>query len=213
MSATASPLAAHERRRALALGHVNAALWAAGNALTTGSLVSYLARDLGAQGLALSLVLAAPNLAGLLRLCAPGIIYRAGTARRACLWLSSLSYLLIVGLPAIALAGAGDFAIRGGLGHDRAAVRSPVARIPRHGRAVESGGAIWCRRRIRGRYFARRQMVQLAVSIPTLLASGYFADHWREAVQGRARAVAVGLCDSHRDWRRCCCWRRWCRWC
>ena len=52
MSATASPLGARERRRALGLGHVNAAFWAAGNALTTGSLVSYLARDLGAQGLA-----------------------------------------------------------------------------------------------------------------------------------------------------------------
>ena len=32
---------------------------------------------------------------------------------------------------------------------------------------------------IRGRYFARRQIVQLAVTIPALLASGYFADQWR----------------------------------
>jgi len=36
---------------------------------------------------------------------------------------------------------------------------------------------------IRGRYFARRQMVQLGVSIPTLLAAGYFADRWREQFQ------------------------------
>ena len=33
--------------------------------------------------------------------------------------------------------------------------------------------------RIRGRYFARRQIWQLAVLIPTLLASGYFSDRWR----------------------------------
>lgn len=179
MSATASPLAAHERRRALGLGHVNAAFWAAGNALTTGSLVSYLARDLGAQGLALSLVLAAPNLAGLLRLFAPGIIYRAGTARRACLWLSSLSYALIVGLPAIALL-APEIS-------RSAAVSAMVALLFAH-QLLEYLGtvALWSwwgdlvPSAIRGRYFARRQMVQLAVAIPTLLASGYFADHWRE---------------------------------
>jgi MFS family permease len=35
--------------------------------------------------------------------------------------------------------------------------------------------------RVRGRYFARRQRIQLAVTIPTLLASGYFADAWRKA--------------------------------
>jgi MFS family permease len=34
--------------------------------------------------------------------------------------------------------------------------------------------------RIRGRYFARRQIIQLTLTIPTLLAGGYFADYWRE---------------------------------
>jgi MFS family permease len=35
-------------------------------------------------------------------------------------------------------------------------------------------------RPIRGRYFARRQIVQLAVLAPALLASGWFADAWRD---------------------------------
>jgi hypothetical protein len=33
---------------------------------------------------------------------------------------------------------------------------------------------------VRGRYFARRQIIQLAVLVPTILASGYFADAWRQ---------------------------------
>jgi hypothetical protein len=35
-------------------------------------------------------------------------------------------------------------------------------------------------RRIRGRYFGRAQILQLAVLVPALLASGYFTDRWRE---------------------------------
>ena len=98
----ASPMPPNVRRRALAWGHANGALWAIGNSLTTGSLVYYLARDLGAQGLGISLVLAVPSLGGALRLVAPAIVYRAGTARRACLQMSSASYLLIIGLPLVA---------------------------------------------------------------------------------------------------------------
>lgn len=179
MSDTSTPLTPARRRRALAWGHVNGGLWAGGNALSTGSLVIYLASDLGAQGLGLSLVLATPNLAGLLRLVAPAIVYRAGTARRACLTLSTASYLLIVGLPVIA-ALAPSFS-RGG------AVAAMIALLFAH-QLLEYIGtvALWAwwgdlvPERIRGRYFARRQIIQLAVSIPTLLASGHFADLWRQ---------------------------------
>src|SRR5258708_27720174 len=104
-----------QRRRALALGHVNGALWSAGNALTTGPLVSYLAQDLKASGLALSMLFAAPTLAGLLRLAAPAVVHRAGTAKRACLTVSLGSYLLISRLPRIAVA-AHPMGRRGGVG-------------------------------------------------------------------------------------------------
>jgi MFS family permease len=179
MPPAASVLTLPQRRRALALGHVNAALWAAGNSLTTGSLVSYLARDLGAQGLALSFVLALPNLTGVLRLAAPSLIARAGTARRACLALYSASYVAIIGLPAIA-AGVP-------LVSRRAAVAAMIALLFGH-QLLEYLGTVslwtwWADLvplAIRGRYFARRQMIQLAVTVPTLLASGYFADQWRE---------------------------------
>ena len=194
----ATPLNAAIRRRALGLGHVNGGLWAVGNALSTGALVTYLARDLGAQGAGLSLVLAAPNLAGLLRLAAPAIIYRAGTARRACLAMSSASYLLIVALPAIA-AFAPALPRRG-------AVAAMIGLLFAH-QLLEYIGtvALWAwwgdlvPARIRGRYFARRQVIQLALTIPTLLAGGYFADHWRERFQAdperllMAYAIPTGL--------------------
>lgn len=178
-----TPLSFRARRRALAWGHVNAALWAIGNGLTTGSLVSYLARDLGAQGLALGLLLAAPNLAGIVRLAAPACIQRLGTARRACLSFSLASYVLIVGLPVIALLAPQI---------SRAtAVTAMIGLLFAH-QLLEylSTVALWTwwndlvPLRVRGRYFARRQRVQLAISIPTLLASGYVADllrsHYRD---------------------------------
>ncbi len=198
MSHDATPMVPYERRRALGLGHVNGGLWAAGNSLTTGSLVVYLARDLGAQGLGLSLILAAPNLAGLLRLVAPAIIYFAGTARRACLQLTLAAYLLIVGLPLVAAAApvlSRPIAVGAMIGllfvHQLLEYLGTVALWAWWGDLVPE--------RIRGRYFARRQRIQLAVTIPTLLAGGYFADHWREQFRDQpeqlllAYAIPTGL--------------------
>jgi MFS family permease len=182
MDAPAPALNLADRRRALAWGHVNGGLWAAGNALTTGPLVSYLARDLGAAGLGLGLLLATPNLAGLVRLVAPALIDWAGTARRSCLQTFTASYLLILGLPAIA-AWAPDLS-------RATAVCGMIAVVFAH-QLLEYLGTVaqWAwwgdlvPTRIRGRYFARRQRIQLAVSIPALLGSGWFADFWRDYYQ------------------------------
>ena len=67
-------MGAINRRRSLALGHVNGMLWSVGNGLTTGTLVNYLAIDLGASGLAFSLVLASPQIVSALRVAAPTLI-------------------------------------------------------------------------------------------------------------------------------------------
>ncbi len=45
--------------------------------------------------------------------------------------------------------------------------------------------------RVRGRYFARRQRIQLAVAIPVLLAGGYFADYWREQFQAEPERLLL----------------------
>jgi MFS family permease len=198
MSDDAIPMNAHRRRRALGLGHANGGLWAIGNALSTGSLVVYLASDLGAQGLGLSLVLATPNLAGLLRLVAPAIVYRAGTARRACLTMSLASYLLIVGLPAIA-------AFAPAIARSTAVAAMIVVLFAHQLLEYLGTVALWAwwgdlvPTRIRGRYFARRQIIQLSLSIPTLLAGGYFADYWRDQFKADpdrlllAYAIPTGL--------------------
>ncbi len=168
------------RRRALSLGYVNAALWAIGNSLTTGPLIYYLASDLGASGLSMSLLLALPNLAGVMRLVAPAVVYQAGTARRASLLILSISYLLIVGLPIVV--GMVPVLSR------PVAVVAMVSLLFAH-QLFEYLGvvALWSwwgdlvPTRIRGRYFGRRQIVLLVCTIPTVLISGYFADGWREA--------------------------------
>jgi len=182
-----------ERRRALRLGLWQGAIWAIGNALTTGSLISYLARDLGAQGLALSLVLAAPNLGGVLRLCAPALLDRAGTARRACLQISLASYLLLAALPL--LAASMPQRLHGPV------VVAMIGLLFAH-QMLEYLGlvALWdwwadlVPQRIRGRYFGRRQMWQLAVTVPTLLASGYFADQWREKYRDQPEQLVWAYC-------------------
>jgi MFS family permease len=191
-------ISARQRRRALGLGQFNAALWAIGNGLTTGPLVFYLVRDMGAAGLTLGFVLALPNLAGVLRLVAPAVIYRAGTARRACLTITSASYLLIVGLPGIVLLVPTI--------SRPTALTAMISLLFVH-QLLEYVGtvALWSwwgdlvPRPVRGRYFARRQIVQLVVTIPTLLASGYFADQWRTLYQDQpdrlllAYAIPTGV--------------------
>ena len=183
MSGPPRPIRVLRRRRALELGHVNGTLWAIGNGLTTGPLVSYLAQDLHATGFALSVLFAAPTLAGLLRLAAPVVIDRAGTAKRACLSLFSASYLLILGLPATAVVAPNV--------NPRVAVYVLIGMLFFHQLleyvatvALWSWWADLVPLAIRGRYFARRQVWQLGFSIPTLLTSGYFADYWRKQYAG-----------------------------
>lgn len=166
-------------RRALGNHLVAAGLWAAGNALTAGTLLLYLALDLGASGLTLSWVLAAPALGGLLRLFAPWAIVACGGVKRATLYLFLLAYLLLLGQPlATAPHPAG-----GGL-----SLTALVALVCVH-QLLEylAQACLWswigdlAPRRLRGRYIALREVVQLVVMIPTLFASGLFADRWRAA--------------------------------
>src|SRR5579863_627281 len=81
------------RRRALALGLINGVLWSVGNGLTTGTLIYYLAQELGAKGTALGVLIAAPTLVGLLRLLTPALVGPLGGIKATCLKASLVSYL------------------------------------------------------------------------------------------------------------------------
>ena len=72
-------------RRAMRLANANAAIWAVGNGLVSTQLVVYLASEFGAKGLWISLILAAPRFAGLLRLASPALIARTKNRKQVCI--------------------------------------------------------------------------------------------------------------------------------
>jgi hypothetical protein len=100
-------LAVVDRRRAMRLAYWNGGLWALGNGLTSSTLVIYLAMELKVPGIGLgiSLILAAPQLAGLLRLAAPPLIGRLVERKRFCLGAYLLSAVVLAGLPMVAAPG------------------------------------------------------------------------------------------------------------
>lgn len=180
------------------LGYVNGVLWGMGNALTTSTLVSYLALELGAKGMAFSWILASPMLVGLLRLASPVLMHLLGSARRTCLAFSLASYTLLWGLPALALGNS--------LLPPNQALWLMIGLVCLHQLweyvahvAFWSWMADLVPRRIRGRYFARRQMWQLAFLIPVLVGSAWFTDQWKEHFRDQPQwklagyAITTGL--------------------
>lgn len=90
-------------RRAMRLASVNAGLWAVGNGLVSTQLVIYLASEFGARGLGISLILAAPRFAGLMRLGVPALIARLQRRKAICIAAYLASSLMLCGLPLVAL--------------------------------------------------------------------------------------------------------------
>lgn len=90
------------RRRAITLSYVNAALWAVGNGLVPTILVIYLALDRGANYTAVSLVLAAPRLAGILRLAAPTLLVWLRHRKSFCITAYVASSCFVLAVPVIA---------------------------------------------------------------------------------------------------------------
>ena len=101
------PLAVVDRRRAMRLAYLNGAIWALGNGLTNSTLVIFLAMQLKVPGIGLgiSLILAAPQLAGLLRLAAPPIIGRLVQRKQFCIGAYMLSAIVLACLPMVAAPG------------------------------------------------------------------------------------------------------------
>jgi MFS family permease len=97
--------AAEKLRRALWCANVNAALWATGNGLVSTLLVIYLAVDLGAQGVAISFILASPRFAGLLRLAVPALVARWHHRKEVCLATFFLSAFVLCVVPLVSAAG------------------------------------------------------------------------------------------------------------
>lgn len=178
------------RDRILAAIQRNGILWAIGNALTTANFILFLGRDLGAAGLGLSLLLALPNLAGILRLFAPWLTHVLGDSKRAYYQLSLLSYgLLLIGLQVIDHR-AKDWdraALVGLIGvifvHQLLEYLGQVAQWSWYGALVPA--------EIRGRVFSRRQALQLACVIPTSWGMSYAVDWINTATNSKSWGYAA----------------------
>ncbi|HEX4142241.1 MAG TPA: MFS transporter [Pirellulales bacterium] len=177
-----------ERRQALRLGVVSGTLWSIGNGWTTGSMVTYLAQELGAQGFEVGAILAWQALVGVSRLVAPRIIRRLGGLKSAALVLLLISYGLLATLPILSL-GSISFPTR---------LKIFIAVLCVHQLFEHLGTvAVWAwlaelaPSRLRGRYFAARQRWQLAALVPTSIAAALFVDRWRGSTPRPAGSPAT----------------------
>lgn len=96
----ASPL-----RLSLKLAYANGALWGVGSGVASVSLIAYFARELHAGGTAIAWILAAPSLAGLLRLGTPWWLHRVASRRRFCVAMFLASAATLAVLPFVAAPG------------------------------------------------------------------------------------------------------------
>ncbi len=157
--------------------NANAALWAVGNGLVSTLLVIYLAADLGAEGLAISFILAAPRFAGVLRLGVPALIARVRDRKGICLGAYVLSAVVLCTVPAVAMFD-GDTA-------DRFGVAMLVAAWCAYHLAEYVGTvALWSwlgdltPRPVRGRLLGQRERWLVAGRLGGLAASASLALVW-----------------------------------
>jgi MFS family permease len=94
-------MAPSKTRKALRLASANGFLWAIGNGLATTSLVIYLALELGASNLQISLIIAAAPLVGLLRQFTPLVAGRIVSRKSFCIRAYLASAVVLVSLPAV----------------------------------------------------------------------------------------------------------------
>lgn len=96
----ASPL-----RISLKLAYANGGLWGVGSGLASVSLIAYFARELHASGTAVAWILAAPSLAGMLRLGTPFWLHRVASRRRFSVMMFLASAATLALLPIVAAPG------------------------------------------------------------------------------------------------------------
>ena len=165
-------------RRFVRWGLLQHVFWSVGNALTAGPLLLYLAMDLGAKGAALSWILAAPQLAGALRMATPRLAALLRGEKPAALLLFSLAYVLLLGQAWAAWTADSAWSL---------GIAGVVVVVCAHQLCEFMGqSALWgcigysVPAPLRGRYLAWRNSLGLAVSMPTMLAAGYFVDQWKQ---------------------------------
>jgi MFS family permease len=171
----ATSLSRAVRLRSLVAAYVNAALWGVGSGLASTTLITYLARAHGAAGTAISWILAAPALVGLLRLAAPWWLARVASRRRFCVVTFMASAAVLALVPVLTAPGV--------LPTGRSAVVALGAAWAGY-QLLESYGvvALWswlgdlAPRPVRGRFFGRREAwLNAGIVVGTVAAIGVTA--------------------------------------
>jgi MFS family permease len=177
---------------AMRLANANAALWAIGNGLISTLLVIYLASDLGASGLSLSLILAAPRFAGLLRLGVPALMARLRARKAVCIAAYVTSSIILCAVPAIAAL------------HDRIDGRLAIAMFViswclYHVLEYVGTVTLWSwlgdltPANVRGRLLGRREFWLTAGRLGGLATSAGLATVWARALPGAPRWEPLAL--------------------
>ncbi|MCC9606809.1 MFS transporter [Blastopirellula sp. JC732] len=101
----ADSITSADRRRAISAASANATIWALGNGIISTALVTFLAYELGASVAQVAWILAAPQLAGVLRWFGPQILSRFRGHKLPCLSFYFASVIMLLLLPATAWPG------------------------------------------------------------------------------------------------------------
>lgn len=159
------------------LANWNAAIWAIGNGLVGTTLVIYLARQLGADGVAVGWIVAAPHLAGALRMFAPELSRLWGDRKRFCVAMYAASGAVLAAMPVVGAPGV--------LTNARESLAALVALwCVYHLLEYLGTVALWSwlgelvPSAIRGRFIGRRERALTLARIVGLLAGGQIADRW-----------------------------------
>ncbi len=100
-SQRATRISVDQRRRSIVGAYANGGLWGVSSGLVSTTLVIFLAKEYGATGVAISWLLAAPSLAGLLRLLTPFWLERVGSRRKFCIRMFLASAVVLFVLPIV----------------------------------------------------------------------------------------------------------------
>lgn len=182
------------RRRARRLAYWNGGVWAVGNGLASTTLVLYMAMELEVPGIGLgiSLILAAPRLAGLLRLAAPAMIGRLVDRKRFCLAGYLASAVVLLGLPLAAAPG--------WLPSPRASLAALVGLwCVYHLLEYLATVALWSwladlvPLRVRGRFIGRRERWMVSGQMAAMLAAALFTWVWQALHPGQAKWIGYAI--------------------
>lgn len=194
---TIEHLTNHQRRRAMRLSYWNGGFWAIGNGMVSSTLITFLALELGAAGLAVGLILAAPRLIGVLRIFTPNLLAWSGHRQKLCAAMYAASIFVLLTLPVLAAPNL--------LLTRPWALAALVATWSLY-HLLEYCGTValtsWlgdiCLRRVQGQFFGRRERWLTLGRIVGMTAAGLFTYWWanhhaRDARwQGYALAAEAG---------------------